>query len=730
MRKLKIIYIVPLVALPVVLPLAGLCAEATLQEEVYDMGRINVTAQRGTATVEPVSVDPQKSTIRLGDYKSVAIPQNAGDLVKELVIMDHSGATDLVPDDDTLSMRGFSGKRFTTAIDGSAIRKTGGRRSSHIVDYALIPPFMVDSIEVLPGPHSALYPGKSIGGVVNFITKDPKRHETRKPDIHLFTSYGTYNTQNHAASLAASAGDFAYDLGYQYYATDGYLRNNEADINTFFSRFSYLLPGEGYVSLAASYTDADRQIPVNNDPNDVESEFDNDYPTVSKASRFYNWQNSTWDKIATSYRLNLELPSSAGTWNASAFYGEENRDYSMMEWVDTGNHSLGTKDGSWETKWHQQGGMITNEFKMTDGHTTTLGVALEQLYDGYGDVPGWDGSKYAHDDKKRIETLAGFAQHEWLIFPRLTMTAGLRYEDDAIWVSNFSSSSGDMYITGKGMWIERNFSEWIPTSFFTYELDDHADWLRDTSISLGVSKIWRAPDYHGDYNPQGRPAGAWLEPEHGRGYDAVFNRRLIRDIDMKLNYSHYRIKDYIAYNRDYAKYWPKGGNIVEPGLEYMDYKINLEEVVRQGIELQFNGSITDNLDFMAGWAWQDFENQGSEPAGETELDNRPQNKGMAKLIWQVLAPTRLILDYEFQDRQVIVKSEEVSPDVYEFDEIVIDSFHLFNLAVEQRLFRQWHGMENGVLKVYVKNLFNEEYKNTSGYPATDRVVGVAFSVDI
>jgi hypothetical protein len=57
--------------------------------------------------------------------------------------------------------------------------------------------------------------------------------------------------------------------------------------------------------------------------------------------------------------------------------------------------------------------------------------------------------------------------------------------------------------------VERQWDEWLPKSFLTFELDDLAAVLRDTSLSFGVSRIWRAPDYHGDYNPQGRSA------EHG-----------------------------------------------------------------------------------------------------------------------------------------------------------------------------------------------------------------------
>jgi iron complex outermembrane receptor protein len=438
----------------------------------------------------------------------------------------------------------------------------------------------------------------------------------------------------------------------------------------------------------------------------------------------------SYDKNAIYYRLNFKLPSQIGTWNASAYYGKENRDYSMMEWKDRKDHSKGIQDGSWETIWHQQGCKISNQFQPAKDHVVTVGGELEQLYDGYGNVPGWNNTPLAHDDKKRIETLSTFIQDRWSIMPNLTLTTGLRYEDDTILVKNYSTSSGNTYITGRKMWIKRSWSELIPKSFLTYELDDLAKGLRDTSISIGVSKIWRAPDYHGDYNPQGKPAGAWLEPEHGIGYDLVFNRRLFNNINMKFNYSYSQIKDYIAQNNSYSKYWPRGGKAIKPGLEYMDYKINLDEVIRQGIEIQLNGNITDDLDFLLGYAWQDFNNQGNEPAGKTELDNRPTDQVFAKLVYKLFNPTKLILEYEYQSEQIIVKADKIAADVHEFSEIAIDSFHLFNFGVEQTLFSKWNSFSNGVLKLYVKNLFGEDYKNATGYPATDRTFGIAFSFSI
>lgn len=699
-----------------------------MQSENQKLDDIVVTVPRAGMSVV---VESEKSTIRMEDHHYVGVPQNVGDVVRDLVIIDYRGASDLIPDDDTLYMRGFSSKRFATALDGSTLRKTGGRRSSHIVDYALLPPFLIETVEVLPGPHSALYPGKSIGGVVNFITYDPIRYDTLKPDLTLSTSYGTYATQNHFVSLQGGAGNFTYDLGYQKYTTESYLRHGEVDIDSIFSRIGYILPNKGYVTLMASYAGADRNRPTVNNPEDTESDWDSGYPLLEKGGRiYYQWQNPTWDKESPNFRFTFKLPTYIGTWTANAYYGEENRDNSLMVWEDDSDSSQGTKDGSWDTKWRQQGGNIANEFKIADGQLTKLGVDLAQCYDGYGDVPGWDNSTAAHDDKKRIEIISAFAQHQWAITPRLEFTAGLRYEDTSIWVSNHSSSSGKIYITGRDKWIERNWSGWLPKSFLTYELDDLAEGLRDTSVSLGVSRIWRAPDYHGDYNPQGRPTGAWLEPEHGIGSDLVLTRRLTGDIQMKFNYAYYRIEDYITTNTPYSKYTPGKSDSVEPGLEYMDYKINLEEVVRHGVEFQVSGHLTNDVSFLVGYAWQDFANQGEEPAGETELDDRATNRVTGKLTYQIYEATSVTLDYEYQDEQVIKSSNETAPDVYTFEDIPLTEFHVFDLLIQHKLFENWRNIKNGTFKLFINNLLNEDYENTSGYPATGLTVGTGISFQL
>lgn len=326
-----------------------------------------------------------------------------------------------------------------------------------------------------------------------------------------------------------------------------------------------------------------------------------------------------------------------------------------------------------------------------------------------------------NEDTERINKKGLYVQHQWALLPSLDLRLGARYEDVTIWVSNGSSSP---YIAGQDMAIERNWSEPIPKSFLTWKMDELTPWLRDTSLSAGVSKIWHAPDYHGDYNPQGKPAGAWLEPEHGMGYDLVFTRRLWRDIALKANYSFYSIEDYIAYNRSFAKY----GSSKAGALAYSDYKINLEEMQRHGLELELDGHITDDLSFYLTYAWQNFENQGNEPAGEQVQDGQAENRLTLGLRYDLFENTMLMLDYSYQGAEVTEVSEEVQPDTWVFHEVENPSYSVFDLGFEQTLLENAYRMQDVKLNLYVKNLLDEEYYETKGTPSTDRTFGAILSM--
>jgi iron complex outermembrane receptor protein len=568
------------------------------------------------------------------------------------------------------------------------------------VDYALLPTFLLDKIEILPGPHSALYDSKSIGGVLNMTTKKPARHDTLKPDLKLTSSYGDYSTMNNELVVQGAVEAFTYDMAYRKYKTNGYLRNNEIGIYTLYSRIGYLLPADGFVTFSTSYSVVEREAPVNN--NMEIGDFDPDYPET-EGGMFDPWQKPTWDGRSYALRLNVDQPSRIGHLQLGAYYGKDNRERDY--YADAGD----TVKTSMDTDWWQQGGKIQDQIHWADNHVTTVGYDMARLYD--------DGL----NDRKteRVRKNGGYVQHHWGITPAVDLRFGLRYEDVRIWVTNTGNNS----IPGREELIERNWDEFMPKSFATWKMDELAPWLRDTSLSAGISKIWRAPDYHGDYNPQGRPAGAWLDPEHGIGYDLVLDRRLWRDIGLKLNYAFYEIKDFIATNSSYAQFTGASAG----SLRFSDYKVNLDKVHRHGVDVEMGGHLTDDLSFYLTYAWQTFNNKGDEPAGETELDQRAKHRVSAGLRYAVFEKTILMLDYYFQSDEVTEISEEIAEDVWDFREVEIDKYHTVDLGVQHILFEQAGWFNHAVLSLYVKNLFDEEYYNTSGYPATDRFFGASLS---
>ena len=685
-------------------------AEAGTVEKLED---IVVTGKGG---LQGVDIKPGKTTIQVDDYSAIGDKNNIQDLLKTQAIFDFRGETDLVPDSDTLHMRGFNSERFVMAVDGLTVEKSGGRNGSHIVDYSLLSSLPIEKIEITAGPHSAMYSGKSIGGTVNVVTRAPHRRDSLVPDVRLSTSYSSYNTQNHKLNLNGAVDMVTYSLDAQKNTTDGYLRHNETDIQTFSGSLGLLLPYEGYVTASGSQSDIDRECSVTNTGDD----YDSSYPEVTAAS-FEPWQTPTWDKEAWSYKLNYLQNLPIGRLTLDAYKSKENRHRDYDTWVNKNDRSLGTYRYLWETNWRQKGGRLQDIYMWSESHETTIGFDMVKMYDGGDDLD------------ERINKKGGYLQHRWNITPYLDTKLGLRYEDVKIWVSNAG-------ITGMGDWIERDWDQWVPKSYTTWKMDPMADWLRDTSLSLGVSKIWHAPDYHGQYNPQGRPAGAWLDPEHGMGYDLVLNRRLWRDVALMVDYSFYQIEDYIVNNRSYAEYTPPPGGFQDEekekiGKEYSDYKINLEEVYRHGVELSLGGHLFEDLSFYVSYAWQKFDNQGNEPAGVTELDDEAEHRVNAGLRYQIFEKTALKLDYYYQSEESQEQSEEIGQDgngdpIYRYWEVDNAAYNLFHFAVEQTLLQEkWH-IKDARLQFFIKNLFDEEYYDARGYPATDRTFGVNLSFRI
>lgn len=203
------------------------------------------------------------------------------------------------------------------------------------------------------------------------------------------------------------------------------------------------------------------------------------------------------------------------------------------------------------------------------------------------------------------------------------------------------------------------------------------------------------------------------------------NRRLWGDINLKADYYHYEIDDYVVYAKWGSAYFKKS-----PWGRRM---VNLNEVVKDGLELQINGHLFDRLSFYVSYAYSDWDFHGPKtgPQGSAaeKLGDRARHRVNAGIGYNVFKNTCLLMDYKYQDEQIAHICEEEPPEsgFWHCYDNPMDSYHVVNFAIEQKLFTKHPYIKDARVKFYINNLFDEDYENMRGYPMTDRTFGGSIS---
>lgn len=115
--------------------------------------------------------------------------------------------------------RGTESNHTLVLIDGVRMNdptQTGGQS-----DLRTIPPQLVERIEIVRGPQSALYGSDAIGGVVNIITK---KGQNIVPVWQFRAEGGSYGTFSSTLSISGATKDTTYSLAVSQFHSDGFKR--------------------------------------------------------------------------------------------------------------------------------------------------------------------------------------------------------------------------------------------------------------------------------------------------------------------------------------------------------------------------------------------------------------------------------------------------------------------------------------------------------------------------
>jgi outer membrane cobalamin receptor len=213
-------------------------------QEAVELEKMVVTATKTEHTLGDVPVAAEVITKEEIKAKNIKTVQDALKYISGIKVDKYCGGWG---DKGKVQIQGLSADYTLILIDGQ--KDHGGHGEG--VDLQSIPIEMIERIEIVKGPASALWGSDAMGGVINIIT----RSAPEKPTFTASTSFGTRNTQVHEASGGLKKAGFGTFLNYTRRESDGLKDEfDEYDEDIFQGTFQYEFTPQSKLSIKPYYS--------------------------------------------------------------------------------------------------------------------------------------------------------------------------------------------------------------------------------------------------------------------------------------------------------------------------------------------------------------------------------------------------------------------------------------------------------------------------------------------
>lgn len=258
----------------------------------------------------------------------------------------------------------------------------------------------VERIEVLRGPAASLYGGKTIGGVINIITRDGRGLE--KPETKVSFEAGRFDTFRESVSTLGAAGDLDWAFEASRFDTEGHRINSRYEQTSASGKLGYQLADSLRFDLDLRSYGAEIGLPGNRFMNDPDDELRTGYFSVSP--------RLVWD---TSERLRQTL-----TYSYSRF----------RQTARTPNNAFPNNNRvTVETQFLE----YQSEFKPNDRWTLVAGAWLQdQQYRRFNNDPvgPFNPGGFSYDVDQAETNWALFLQSQAEVLTGLNVLIGGRYD--------------------------------------------------------------------------------------------------------------------------------------------------------------------------------------------------------------------------------------------------------------------------------------------------------------
>ena len=220
-----------------------LSAEEQPQEQAIDeivVESKRIVEEQSKVTIKSEGLPAKVNVITKDDLERMPYKGDILDILRQVPGV-HARKASIAETGDHIGMRGFSGghgKMVAYFVDGMPMNVFD--YSHGVSDIPWVIPEMIERIEVIKGPFSALYGDFALAGVINIITKksDPS------PSVGGYG--GTYGTGRGVGVLSDSSwskslGNITPFLVWEGYTRDGYRINEKYQRGQFFNKVTFPL---------------------------------------------------------------------------------------------------------------------------------------------------------------------------------------------------------------------------------------------------------------------------------------------------------------------------------------------------------------------------------------------------------------------------------------------------------------------------------------------------------
>ncbi|WP_439553297.1 TonB-dependent receptor family protein [Flavobacterium macrobrachii] len=575
----------------------------------------------------------------------------------------------------------------------------------------------VENIELVRGGSSLQF-GPQFGGMLNYVLK---RETKKKFSFETQNTVGSYGLMSSYNAIGGTFKKFSYYVYNHSRSADGWRENSEYTVRNTHAFVEYRFTEN--TKLSAEYTNMDYQM---QQAGGLTDEQFNANPRQSLRER--NWFGTPWNVFSVNFdtKINDKLTSNTKLFG---LIGERN----SVGFIGTPNVVDDLANRRVDRDLYENYGIENrNIYKYKLGkinNNLAFGVRLykantQRLQDGRG-TTGSDfdisiDGRYVRDLNFTTENVAVFAENQFKVTEKFSVTPGVRYE----YIQNTGEGRFGINSSGNDVpFPDKTISRSKPLFGLGLEYK-----FRTTNIYANITQAFR-PVLFSDFTPPAVTDVIDPNLKDASGFNADLGFRGTFKNYLNFDFSLF----YLSYNnriggiRQFVNNDPTQGTFL--------FRTNLGETVNKGIEGFANLNITrlfeiekpfGNLDFFASVSFIDsrytdfriFNASGTAPnvtITETNLsgnrvENAPRYIHNFGLSWSnnnISATAQ----YRMSGRIFTDANNTVTPSANGVTGILED-YRVFDLSTEYKFLKNYN------IRAGINNLFDEEYatRRAGGYP--------------